>query len=129
MSLFTATYQLTVAIDAKLIHDGISEAAFDAWAKIGAAMIEAGRSQLRPRKRASRPGEAPSVHATGRRSLLNMAMAIESGGRSVIAGPVNLSDTGPIPGRLERTRPYMRPALRQVASSNVIRDAWTGAVR
>lgn len=59
--------------------------------RIGSFLRTGMRSSLRRRKRVSRPGEAPSVHANGPASLKTILFAYEPSRHGVVVGPVRLN--------------------------------------
>jgi hypothetical protein len=114
-----------------------------ALSKAGAYVRTAARSSLRRRKRPSKPGTPPSVHADGFASLKTIFFAFEPGSRSVVVGPVKINGarTSPTVPELHEfggvmagkmgikkypARPYMRPALMKELPK--FRDAFKGAI-
>ena len=112
----------------------------------GQTLRQRARDRLRKRQRRSRPGESPSVHATGFQSLRRIFYQWEPQRETLVVGPIKTPSKRPPPGGtvpevLEfggqaRTpfgrvvdlapRPFMAPTL--VESGDLLVDFWSGVV-
>lgn len=77
--------------DRQVVLDRVQAGTRRALSRAGAFVRRRARSRLRRRKRVSRPGESPSVHAQDRiATLRNILFAWGPGSPSVVIGPVAL---------------------------------------
>lgn len=131
---------MQIMIDAKAFHAAIEKGERETLIAIGESIDTAATANLVTRSRRSRPGESPTSHATGSRSLRNIQSAYDPATRSVVIGSVLLSGSlasasgGPLPSRLEfgtsriAARPNMQPTLDRANSRGTLRNAWTGSM-
>lgn len=146
----TVTYKVkSMFFDRPAVAKAIGKANARALGKAGAFVRRSARSSLRRRKRASQPGQPPSVHsADSVKTLKNILFAYEPTRKSVVVGPVKLGGGAySVPavhehgggatirrGRRRRSvavrypkRPYMKPALDKEAPK--FATLWAGQVR
>lgn len=137
MSLFALQFAVSqVVINDRAVHAAIDKGERETLTEIGMEIDELATSRLVARDRASRPGEAPSVHSFGSRSLRNIQSSYDPATHSVIIGSVLLSGSfgDPLPGRLEfgdgkiAARPNMGPTLDRFDSGGTLRRAWTASI-
>lgn len=92
--------------DRKKIERAVDAASRKAISKSLAYVRTAARSKLRRRKRASRPGEPPSVHSTDPSATLKRILFYyDPGTKSGVVGPVRVNSrtrgSRPLPGLME----------------------------
>lgn len=86
--------------DTPAVERRLDRANRSSLSKAGAFVRRAAISRLRRRKRASRPGESPSVHSTDPVANLRFILFGFDGRDSVIIGPVGLNQKQYLNGRL-----------------------------
>ena len=85
--------------DRNAVVNAVGLAAANALCKAGAYIRQSAKSSIRKRKRASRPGEAPSSHVGTLRNRIQFAYDPPT--RSVVIGPTPIGPVGVVPPTLE----------------------------
>lgn len=96
MAGFTLTLKMKdLFFDRAAVIDRIGKARARNLSKAGAFVQKRARTSLRRRKRASAPGQPPSVHSKDKfATLKNILFAYDPAGDSVIVGPVGFRAAG-----------------------------------
>ncbi len=88
--------QKRMFFDRKAVIDAVGQANAKNLSRAGSFIRRAARSSLRRRKRASQPGQPPSVHTQDRvATLKNIWFVFERRRASVIVGPLRLNGRSP----------------------------------
>jgi hypothetical protein len=135
--MFSVAYEMHIIdIDSGAVHDAIDGAERAQLPEIGQRIAEQATASIRFRGKTSRPGQTPTAHSIGRRSIRNIQSATIPSDHSVIVGSIGLASRGgkTVPQELEfgiryAARPYMWPALQRVARGSTIRRALTDSMR
>lgn len=109
---FTVDYSIkNFFVDRQKIENAAQRGNVKALGKAGGYLRKAARSQLRRRKKASLPGQSPSVHSKDNvATLKNILFGVDARQLSLIVGPVGLNQksvdggalvSGTVPGTLE----------------------------
>jgi hypothetical protein len=104
--------------DRQIVIDAVGRAGAKNLSKAGSFIRRSARSSLRRRKKASPPGEPPSVHSQDRvATLKNIWFVFDPRQRSVVVGPLKLNGS-----KLEGSDRATVPALHERGGVAVVKD-------
>ena len=102
--------------DRQIVINAVGSAGAKNLSKAGSFIQRSARSSLRRRKRASLPGEPPSVHTKDRvATLKNIWFVFDPARRSVVVGPLKLNSS-----RLEGSNRETVPSLHELGGFAVV---------
>jgi hypothetical protein len=102
--------------DRQIVINAVGRASAKNLSNAGSFIRQSARSSLRRRKKASSPGEPPSVHSQDRvATLKNIWFVFDPAQRSVVVGPLKLNGS-----RLEGSNRETVPSLHELGGTAVV---------